>query len=147
MTFTSPFNHWHYGSHGKVPTPTEPIQGSLFPRIDCLGFNTCHLRWLVYWQVVIVHTDFSPFQTKLASISVGLQALCMRPNCPGLRPDVHHPTTLLLAWSPSLIDFPLLCHCGVLFKHTFCDVRSHTVWHPNATVSSTNMSKAKERLQ
>lgn len=33
MTFTSPFNHWHCGGHGKAPTPIELIQGSLFPQL------------------------------------------------------------------------------------------------------------------
>lgn len=80
-----------------------------------------------------LHGPLLLFQTKLASISAGVWALCMRPNCSGLGPDVRHPAVLSLARSPSFIDFPLLCHCGGLFKHTLCDVRPHTVWHPKAT--------------
>lgn len=116
--------------------------GIIISAIDCPGFNTCHLRLLAYRWAVIVHTALSPFQTKPASISAGVQALCMRPNCPGLRPNVHHPAALLLARSASLIDFPLLCHCGGLFKHTFCDVRPHTAWHPKATALSTTRRRA-----
>lgn len=106
--------------------------GIIISPIDCPGFNTCQLRLLAYWRAVIVHTALSVFQTKPASISAGAWTLCMRPNCPRLRPNVHHPATLSLAHSPSLIDFPLLWHCGGLFKHTFCDARPHTVWHPKA---------------
>lgn len=106
--------------------------GIIISPIDCPGFNTCQLRLLAYWRAVIVHTALSVFQTKPASISAGAWTLCMRPNCPRLRPNVHHPATLSLAHSPSLIDFPLLCHCGGLFKHTFCDARPHTAWHPKA---------------
>lgn len=96
---------------------------------------------------IIVYIDLSAFQTKPALISVGVQELCMRPNCPGLKPFVHHPAALLLACSPSFIDFPLLCHCGGLFKHTFCDIWPLTEWHPKTTAQSTNRARPSERLQ
>lgn len=108
--------------------------GIIISPIDRPGFNTCHLGLLAYRRAAIVHTALSAFQTKLGSISAGVRALCMRPNCPGLRPNVHHPAVLRLARSPSLIDFPLLCHCGGLFKHTFCDVQPHTARHPKASL-------------
>lgn len=97
--------------------------------IDCLRFNTCLLGLLAYRAAVVVHAALCAFQTKPASISAGVRTLCMRPNCPGLRPNVHHPT-FSLARTLSLIDFPLLCHCGGLFKHTYCDVRPRTARHP-----------------
>lgn len=51
------------------------------------------------------------------------------PIVQGQDTNVHHAVAFSLARSPSLIDFPLLCHCGGLFKHTFCDIRLHTVWY------------------
>lgn len=61
--------------------------GIIISPIDCPGFNTCHLRLLAYRRAVIVHTARSAFQTEPASISAGVRALCMRPNCSGLRPQ------------------------------------------------------------
>lgn len=116
----SPHTYWTY-------------TGIIISPIDCPGFNTCHLRLLAYQRAVIVHRDLLAFHTKPPSISARVWPLCIRPSCPGLRPNVHHPTVLSLACSPSLIDFPLLCHRGGLFKHTFCDVQPRTVWYSKAT--------------
>lgn len=82
--------------------------GIIITSIDSLGFNTCHLGLLACRQAVIVHTALSALQTKPASILGGVyRALCMRPNCPGLRPNVHHTAALSLARSPRLHRFPI----------------------------------------
>ena len=132
MTFTSPFNHWKVGVMEKFTHLLNFNRDHYL--IDCLGFNMCHVRLLAHQHAIVIRTDLSAFQTKLASISEDIWALCMRPNCPGLRPNVYHSATLSLAHSSSLIDFPLLCHCVGLFKHTFHDVWPHNVCNRTARV-------------
>lgn len=110
----------------NIPTPhIGLILRSLF---HSLISSECHVsfRFVGILASRQVFSGLLVFQTKPASILAGAQALCMRPNCPVLRPNVYHSVVLLLARSPSFIDFPLLCHCGGLFKHTFPDVWPHT---------------------
>lgn len=98
MTFSSPFSHWRYS---KAPTSSELKVGSLL--LQLIGkdltrviYGCCRGGMLSLFKEPSVF-----FQTKPPSISTGAQALRMRPNCRGWRPDVHHSAALLLAHSPA----------------------------------------------
>lgn len=129
MTFTSPFNHFQCGGHGITLTPIELIPGSLFPQL--IGWDLTRVSYQCWHSGGLsLFTQPSLFatQSQHRSPQVHRHYACDL-IAQRLGPNVHHPATLLLAHSPRLIDFPLLCHRGGLFKHTFCDVRPHTARH------------------
>lgn len=106
--------------------------GIIISSIDWLGFAACHLLMLAQRRTVIVHTGRPVCHTKAASISPGAWTLRMRPDCAEAGTQCPSCGRLPVACSLRLIDFPLLCHCGGLFKHTLCDVRPQTSRHAQA---------------
>ena len=79
---------------------------------------------------VIVHTGLFWLPDKAAidhSVDASIMHATQLSRAETLRPSS---LSLSLARGPGHIDFPLLCHCGSLFKHTSPDVRPLTAWHP-----------------
>lgn len=107
--------------------------------IDWLGFPACHLLMLAQRRDVIVHTGRPVCHTKAASILPGAWTLRMRPDCAEAGTQCPSCGRLPVACSPRLIDFPLLCHCGGLFKHTLCDVQPQTSRHASQSRLKTQL--------
>lgn len=61
-------------------------------------------------------------------ITYATQLSRVETRCPSFRCTPAGPQS-------SLIDFPLHCHCGGLFKHTFCDVQPRRARNPQAIMS------------
>lgn len=88
-------------------------------------------------QVAIVQRAFCVFQNKptidfyrCTGIAYATQLSRAETRCPSF-----HRTCAGL--QSSLIDFPLQCHRGGLYKHTFCDVLPHRARYSKPITSNT----------